>query len=196
MQASLDTYRDNIASRSSRALDPAHDDLVERLAISGPDTLPADFDRAMDLSSVIGQPFGEQQIRVRFRDSKGHISDGHLSLGESVPRFEEMVEGKKTELQALWQEWDDVRQEIAELGAELLDDPSFPTQFGLEPPDHAVFRTGATREGINGEIAGLRDQAVSVCEQSRKVLGKEAQDDVQSRKAKRDQWFDLLKNES
>jgi len=149
----------------------------------------------MKLSDTIGKPISEEEVRVRFRDSKGRVTDGKIAIGETVTQFEQLLNDKQSTLQGLWQEWDQVRQDIAELGAELLDDPSFPTEFGLQARG-VTTNSNDVRSSSDQHIAALRDEIRAACDKSREDIGKEAEEDTRARKAKRNQWLDMLKRDS
>lgn len=196
-------YREEVTATSHSALQPIHDELVQRLAsdpsvpgpsASDPTTFAARLDQALRLSSTISRPLGEESVKVRFRNNQGNSVPGRIALGHTIDRFEALRSAKEREIHDLWKEWEDVRQEIAELGADLLDDASYPTQFGLAAPSRKprVVKSSSTEDK---RIVALRDEVRVECEQSRRACAKEAQEDLQNRKLKRDQWLELLKQD-
>lgn len=192
-----------MTTTSHSALQPIHDELVERLA-SGPSvlepsasnstTFAARLDQAVELSSTISRPLGEESVKVRFRNNQGNSVPGRIALGHTIKRFEALRSAKERELQDLWKEWEDVSLEIAELGAELLDEASFPTQFGFAALSRKP-RVVKSNSAEDKRVMAVRDEVRVECEKSRRACAKEAQEDLQNRKLKRDQWLELLKQD-
>lgn len=162
-------------------MEPVYELLLKRLAqgedlSEGTDSnLATQFAKALQLSNTISKPLGEQQVKVRFKHKNGSSTLTHIPLGETAMRFRKLFEDKKRELEGLWESWDQVRQEISELGAELMEKES------EDPADE--------------HISELCRQVRDACEQSRAEVEKLAQEEAQTRKVKRDQWLDLLKKE-
>lgn len=196
-------YRDEVTATSHSALQPIHDELVQRLA-SGPSvprpsaldftTFAARLDQAVELSATISRPLGEESVKVRFRNNQGNSVSGRIALGHTIDRFEALRSAKERELKDLWKEWEDVNQEIAELGAELLDDASYPTQLGFAAPSRKP-RVVKPHSAEDKRTMALRDEVRVECEKSRRACARETQEDLQNRKLKRDQWLELLKQD-
>ena len=144
---------------------------------------------------MVGKPLGEHEVKVRFKDSQGNLTSGKVVLGATVSSFATLLKKERNKLSDLWLEWDQVRQEIAELGGILLGDSSFPLQFGLEAAPISDQPSLAARAGFDGHINHLRDEVRLLCEKSRNDLTKEAQDQIRNRRATRDQWLEMLKKE-
>lgn len=127
-----------------------------------------------------------------------------MPLGRTVPEFEKRSRKIAAELEKSWQEWEDVRGEIAALGAELLGDEQFPAEFGFEtivresgvvPAPVLVERREDAGVKVMDRIAQLREEVRRGCDTARRGFEELADEDAKTKKAKVNQWFDLLKNQ-
>lgn len=136
-------------------------------------------------------PLDSDFIPARRTDDQGHHTAKEYLLGETVASFTDKLEEKRDQISKLWCEWENVRQEIAELGAEMLDEPSFPRQFGLTPLEGAqavCMNSSAT----NDQIASLREAIRAATDKSMVRVNGEAQINIKERAKTRQLWLSFL----
>lgn len=136
-------------------------------------------------------PLGNDVIEVVYKGSQGLPTRHHVPLGETVASFTDKLEEKRNQISELWREWESVQQEIAELGAEMLDEPSFPGQFGLMPLEDSQIES-TSNPALNAQIASLRDAISDSTEKSFARLEKEAQINAKERTKTSKLWIGFL----
>lgn len=172
----------------------AYKDLVQKLDLTtlGPDALSTRIAHAIEAAQNMCTPFANQSFRVNVTDDTGNIVRKKTStIGETVTTFERVLQKRKDELESLWQDWEDTRQKIAETGAQILHDPKFPTQFGLEAMDNRFSQPSRT----NPEIENLRKLIKKESEKAHKELDQEAKDSINKHKEYQAMWAAWLNDE-
>ncbi|KAI4724170.1 hypothetical protein E4T49_08112 [Aureobasidium sp. EXF-10728] len=190
----LNSYRSHVADDSEQMIARAYKDLIQQLdrTTLGPDALSSRIAQAIEAAQDICSPLADELVTVGFRDDVGNlISRQRVPIGLTVKRFEEDLEKTKTNLETLWKELEDNRREIAELGAQILHDPKFPLQFGLDdmtglfnPPSHT-----------NSEIESLRRLIQRENDKAHKELDQEAKDSINKHKELQTLWVSWLNDQ-
>lgn len=172
----------------------AYKDLVQRLEETtlGPDALNTRITHAIEAAREMCAPFADQSVRVKYHDDAGNtVRDGTKMIGETVTEFERALRKQRDKLESLWEAWEDVRQKIAETGAQILHDSKFPTQFGLEALDNSFNPPSRT----NPEVESLRRLIKKESEKAHKELDQEAKDAVNKHKEYQTMWRAWLDDE-
>ncbi|GAB7355034.1 hypothetical protein MBLNU459_g5634t1 [Dothideomycetes sp. NU459] len=189
-------YRSTISNSVQDSLEPIHEDLVRHLNRAKlqedgveVDGLAAQLARAAKISSAMSSPLGNDVLRIRYRDSDS-VQD--IAVGETVASFAEKLKEKENQIDKLWREWDLVCQEIAELGAEMLDEPSLAAPFGRTPVNGHPLAS-AENTVITPHIDRLHS---AILENTRRALADvdhEAQADAEERRKTRQRWLSFLR---
>lgn len=172
----------------------AYKELIQKLdqTTLGPDALSTRIIRAIEAAQDMCTPFANLSFKVNIMDDAGNIVRKKTStIGETVTTFERVLQKRKDELESLWQDWEDTRQKIAETGAQILRDPKFPTQFGLEALNGRFSQPSRT----NPEIENLRRLIKKESEKAHKELDQEAKDSINKHKEYQAMWSAWLNDE-
>jgi hypothetical protein len=168
----LESYRGHVVDNSEHMIAHAYKDLVQQLdrTTLGPDA----------------------RVSVVYKDNAGNItSEADVPIGSTFKRFEKKLQKTKDELEALWEEWEDIRREIAETGAQILDDSKFPAQFGLEAVNGHLSPSSRT----NLEVESVRKLIKRESEKAHKELDQEAKDAISKHKEYQNMWRTWLQDE-
>ncbi|KAI4719059.1 hypothetical protein E4T48_04771 [Aureobasidium sp. EXF-10727] len=190
----LNSYRSHVADDSEQMIARAYKDLIQQLdkTTLGPDALSSRIAQAIEAAQDICSPIADEFVTVGFRDDVGNVvSRQRVPIGLTVKRFEEDLEKTKTNLEALWEEWEDNRREIAELGAQILHDPKFPSQFGLEDMTGLFSPLSYT----NPEVESLRRLFQRENDKAHKELDQEAKDSINKHKELQTLWVSWLNDQ-
>ncbi|KAI4843988.1 hypothetical protein E4T44_05052 [Aureobasidium sp. EXF-8845] len=190
----LNKYRGHVVDDSEQMIDLAYKNLIQKLdkTTLGPDALNTRIADAIEAAEDAFKPFADTKVGVVYRDSAGKITgEAEVPIGDTFGRFNQKLQKTKDGLEKLWKEWEDVRQEIAETGAQILHDPKFPSQFGLE----AVNSHSSPSSGINPEVENLRRPIKRESEKSHKELDQEAKDAINKHKEYQNMWRSWLQDE-
>lgn len=172
----------------------AYKGLVEQLnqTTLGPDALSTRIADAVKASEEAFTPFADTCVSVVYKDNAGNItSEGDVPIGSTFKRFQTKLEKTKDDLEGLWKQWEDVRREIAETGAQILHDPRFPAQFGLEALSGRLSPSSHT----NPEVESVRRLINRENEKAHKELDQEAKDAVDKHNEYRKMWSAWLQDE-
>jgi hypothetical protein len=190
----LNKYQSHVADDSEQMIDLAYKNLIQKLdkTTLGPDALNTRIADAIKAAEHAFKLFADTPVGVVYRDNAGNItSKADVPIGSTFKRFDQKLQKTKDDLEALWEEWEDVRWEIAETGARILHDPKFPSQFGLE----AVNSHSSPLSRTNPEVENLRRLIKRGSEKSHKELDQEAKDAVNKHKEYQNMWRSWLQDE-
>ncbi|KAH0154375.1 hypothetical protein KCU67_g9089, partial [Aureobasidium melanogenum] len=190
----LNSYRSHVVDDADQMIASAYKDLIQKLdrTTLGPDALSTQIAHAIKAAQDMCTPFAKQALRVQVKDGDGNIvRETTAIIGETVTTFERLLRKQKDELESLWEDWEDIRQKIAETGAQILHDPKFPTQFGLEALDNRFSPPSQT----NPEVENLRRLIKKESEKVHKELDQEAKDSVNKHKELTKMWSSWLNDE-
>ncbi|KAG9832009.1 hypothetical protein KCU78_g7572, partial [Aureobasidium melanogenum] len=190
----LNSYRSHVVDDADQMIASAYKDLIQKLdqTTLGPDALSTQIAHAIKAAQDMCTPFAKQAFRVQVKDDDGNIVRERTAIiGETVTTFERLLHKQKDELESLWENWEDVRQKIAETGAQILHDPKFPSQFGLEALDNRFSPPSRT----NPEVENLRRLIKKESEKAHKELDQEAKDSVNKHKELTKMWSSWLNDE-
>lgn len=187
-------YRSHVADKSEQMIARAYKDLVQQLdqTTLGPAALSTRIADAIRASQEAFTPFADTRVRVVYKDDAGNVtSEGEVPIGSTFRRFQRKLEKTKDDLEDLWEEWEDVRREIAGLGANILHDPKFPAQFGLE----AVSGHSSPSSHTNPEVESVRRLIKKETEKAHKEVDQEAKEDTNKHKEYQKMWSSWLQDE-
>ncbi|KAH0294213.1 hypothetical protein M436DRAFT_72746 [Aureobasidium namibiae CBS 147.97] len=190
----LNKYRSHVADQSEQMIARAYKDLVQQLdqTTLGPDALSTRIAYAIRASQDAFTPFASTLVSVVYKDDAGNItSEGEVPIGSTFRRFQRKLEKTKDGLEDLWEKWEEVRREIAELGAQILHDPKFPAQFGLEVMSGHLSPSSHT----NPEVENVRRLIKSENEKAHKEVDQEAKEDINKHKEYQKMWSSWLQDE-
>lgn len=190
----LNDYRSHVADESEQMIARAYKDLVQQLdqTTLGPDALSTRIADAAKASQDAFTPFADTRVSVVYKDDAGNItSEGDVPIGSTFRRFQKKLEKTKDDLEVLWQDWEDVRRKIAEVGAQILHDPKFPSQFGLEALSGHLSPSSHT----NPEVESVRRLIKRENEKAHKELDQESKDAVDKHNEYRKMWSAWLQDE-
>lgn len=190
----LNNYRSHVADESEQMIAHAYKDLVQQLdqTTLGPDALSTRIVNAAKTSRDAFTPFAETRVSVVYKDHAGNITgQADVPIGDTFRRFERKLQKTKNHLEVLWRDWENVRREIAETGAQILHDPKFPVQFGLE----AVSGHLSPSSHTNPEVENVRRLIGREYEKAHRELDQEAKDAVDKHNEYRKMWSAWLQNE-
>lgn len=190
----LNNYRGHVADDSEQMVARAYQELVQQLdqTTLGPDALTTRIADAIKTAQDAFTPFTDTRVSVVYKDYAGNItSEGDVPIGSTFKRFEKKLQKTKDDLEALWEEWEDVRREIAETGASILHDPKFPSQFGLE----AVSSHLSPLSHTNPAVESVRGLIKRESEKAHKELDQEAKDSINKHKEYQNMWRSWLQDE-
>ncbi|KAH0358098.1 hypothetical protein KCU83_g190, partial [Aureobasidium melanogenum] len=190
----LNSYRSHVVDDADQMIASAYKDLIQKLdqTTLGPDALSIQIAHAIKAAQEMCGPFSKQALRVQVKDDNGQmVRERTAIIGETVTTFERLLRRQKDELESLWEDWEDVRQKIAAIGAQILHDPKFPSQFGLEALDNRFSPPSRT----NPEVENLRRLIKRESEKAHKELDQEAKDSVNKHKELTRMWASWLNDE-
>jgi hypothetical protein len=190
----LNKYRSHVADDSEQMIDLAYKNLIQKLdkTTLGPDALNTRIADAIKAAEHAFKPFANTIVSVVYKDETGTItSEADVPIGNTFRRFDQKLQKTKDDLEKLWKEWDAVRREIAETGAQILHDPKFPSQFGLE----AVNSRSSPSSRTNPEVENLRKLIKRESEKSHKELDQEVKDAINKHKEYQKMWHSWLQDE-
>ncbi|KAH0364114.1 hypothetical protein KCU65_g6941, partial [Aureobasidium melanogenum] len=190
----LNSYRSHVVDDADQMIASAYKDLTQKLdqTTLGPDALSTRIAQSIKAAQDMCIPFAKQAFRVQVKDDDGNITrERTTTIGDTVKKFERLLQKSKDELESLWQDWEDNRQKIAATGAKILHDSKFPTQFGLEALDNRFSAPSRT----NPEVENLRRLIKKESEKAHKELDQEAEDDVNKHKEFTRMWTSWLNDE-
>jgi Skp family chaperone for outer membrane proteins len=194
LSEALDSYRSHVTDNSEQLIAHAYKDLVQQLdrTTLGPDALSTRIANAIEAAQNTFTPFADTSVSVVYKDNAGNItSEADVPIGSTFKRFEKKLQKTKDELEALWEEWEDVRRDIAETGAQILHDSKFPAQFGLEAVNSHLSPSSRT----NPEVESVRKLIKRESEKARKELDQEAKDAINKHKEYQNMWRSWLQDE-
>ncbi|THW30314.1 hypothetical protein D6D22_10694 [Aureobasidium pullulans] len=189
--AVFDNYKSHVSDDAEQTIARAYKDLVQQLEQTtiAPDSLSNRIAETIEAAQAISTPLADEPVSVNFKDAKGNIlRNEQIPIGDTVTRFEQILQKKKDDLTTLWEEWEDVRQEIAETGADILHDQKFPSQFGLEAANNHYSPLSHT----NPEVESLRRLIQKESEKAYKELDQEAKDSVAAHREYQGLWISWL----
>jgi hypothetical protein len=190
----LNNYRGHVADDSEQMVARAYQELVQQLdqTTLGPDALTARIADAIKTAQDAFTPFADTRVSVVYKDDAGNItSEEDVPIGSTFKRFERKLQKTKDDLEVLWEEWEDVRREIADTGALILHDPKFPSQFGLE----AVSSHLSPSSNTNPDVESVRRLIKRESEKAHKELDQEAKDSINKHKEYQNMWRSWLQDE-
>jgi hypothetical protein len=189
----LDKYRNHVVDDSEQMIDLAYKNLIQKLdkTTLGPDALNTRIANAIKAAEHAFKPFADTKVGVVYKDPAGNVTEADVPIGNTFRRFDQKLQTTKGDLEKLWKEWEDVRREIAETGAQILHDPKFPSQFGLEAVDSHLSPSSRT----NPEVENLRRLIKRESEKSHKELDQEAKDSINKHKEYQKMWHSWLQDE-
>jgi hypothetical protein len=190
----LDNYRGHVVDDSEQMIAHAYKELVQQLdrTTLGPEALSTRIADAIEAAQNTFTPFADTRVSVVYKDNAGNItSEADVPIGSTFKRFEKKLQKTKDELEALWEEWEDVRRDIAETGAQILHDSKFPAQFGLEAVDSHLSPSSRT----NPEVESVRKLIKRESEKAHKELDQEAKDAISKHKEYQNMWRTWLQDE-
>jgi hypothetical protein len=190
----LNKYRSHVADDSEQMIDLAYKNLIQKLdkTTLGPDALNTRIADAIKAAEHAFKPFANTIVSVVYKDETGTItSEADVPIGNTFRRFDQKLQKTKDDLEKLWKEWDAIRRKIAETGAQILHDPKFPSQFGLE----AVNSRSSPSSRTNPEVENLRKLIKRESENSHKELDQEVKDAINKHKEYQKMWHSWLQDE-
>ncbi|KAG9670534.1 hypothetical protein KCU95_g15212, partial [Aureobasidium melanogenum] len=190
----LNSYRSHVVDDADQMIASAYKDLIQKLdqTTLGPEALSTRIVHAVKAAQDMCTPFAKQAFRVQVKDDAGNIVEEKTAIiGQTVATFERLLHKQKDELESLWEKWEGVRQKIAATGAQILHDPKFPSQFGLE----ALNNRFNPLSRLNPEVENLRRLIKKESEKAHKELDQEAEDSVNKHKELTKMWASWLTDE-
>ncbi|KAI5238477.1 hypothetical protein E4T43_07406 [Aureobasidium subglaciale] len=191
----LNNYRSHVSEASEQMIALAYNGLIQQLEQTtlAPNGLSARIAGAIEAANKLSTPLADELVRINFKDTKGVIIRKEtIPIGDTVTKFEQILQDKKKDLETLWEEWNDVRQAIAKTGAEILHEPAFPSQFGLETVEGRYSPSAHT----NPEIESLRRLIKRESEKAYKDLDQEVKDSIAAHKVYTKLWHDFILEQS
>lgn len=177
---------------ADQTLARAYKELVQRLEQStlAPNALSSKITHAADAAQDMCTPLAPELITATYKDDDGNVThEERIPIGTTVAEFGQLLENQKRHLDELWHEWDEVRQEIANVGALILREPKFAHQFGLE----AIGNSTIPLTQVNPEVENVRRQIQRETDDAYKELDQEAKDGVEAQKSYQDLWIQWLR---
>ncbi|KAI5195774.1 hypothetical protein E4T39_08088 [Aureobasidium subglaciale] len=191
----LNNYRSHVSVASEQMIALAYEDLIQQLEQTtlAPDGLSARIAGAIEAANKLSTPLANELVRVNFKDAKGVIIRKEtIPIGDTVTKFEQILQDKEKDLETLWEEWDHVCQAIAETGAEILHEPTFPLKFGLETIE-GRFSPSAH---ANPEVESLRRLIKRESDKAHKELDQEAKDSIAAHKTYMELWIRFINEQN
>lgn len=188
--ASTAAYRQDVSSSAQSKLEPVYQDLVVRAkgrttdseGNPVPDPLKQSLVNSVETIKDLFLPLAEAKLTLTQID-KTTGEKMIVSLGETMTEFRVKVHQKRKLLEGYWREWEAVQQEIAELGAEILGEEMFPTQFGFAPVTGRSKEWASNAVEIEGfierqkrEIEAGMQTSLKAVEEEEKLTTKERKD--------------------
>ncbi|KAK6007893.1 hypothetical protein QM012_004707 [Aureobasidium pullulans] len=190
----LNNYRSHVVDDSDQMLARAYKDLIQKLdqTTLGPESLSTKIALAVEATQAMCTSFARQSYKVQVKDDDENIVRRKAAIiGDTMTTFEQLLHKGKEELEFLWDDWEDVRQKIAETGAQVLRDPKFPTQFGLDALDSRLSQPPRTTP----EVENIRRLIKKESDNAHKELDQEAKNSVNKHKEYRAMWKAWLDDE-
>lgn len=190
----LNDYRSHVADESAQIIARAYKELVQQLdqTTLGPDALSTRIAEAIKASEEAFTPFADTRVSVVYKDEAGNITrEGDVPIGSTFKRFQKKLEKTKDDLESLWEDWEVVRREIAQTGAQILHDPKFPAQFGLEVLSGHLSLSSDTIP----EVENVRKLIKRENEKAHKELDQEAKDAIDKHREYQKVWSSWLQDE-
>jgi hypothetical protein len=186
--AALDDYKKHVSSASDETIDHVYNNLIQQLETTtlSPTSLRNQIMHADKVAQTMCAPLDNEQVEVTFKDQLGNLlRTENAPIGDTVQNLASTLQEQKYQIQKLWQDWDDVRQQIAETGARILRDQNFPAQFGLEN----VADQFTSPSQSNAEVEDLRREIKNETKRAYKELDQEAKDSVDAHKEYQTRWL-------